>query len=44
MRQVVLELRKVLPGFMVPRKVKQVSALPKLASGKIDMATLKEEI
>ena len=44
MRQVVLELRKVLPGFMVPRKVKQVSALPKLASGKIDMTTLKEEM
>ena len=44
MRQVILELRKVLPGFMVPRKVKQVSALPKLASGKIDMTTLKEEM
>lgn len=44
MRQVVLELRKVLPGFMVPRKVKQVSALPKLASGKIDMTTLREEM
>lgn len=41
MRQVILELRKVLPGFMVPRKVKHVSALPKLASGKIDMTTLK---
>lgn len=44
MRQVVLELRKVLPGFMVPRKIKQVHALPKLASGKIDMTALKEEI
>ncbi len=44
MRQVVLELRKVLPGFMVPRKVKQFSALPKLASGKIDLVTLKEEM
>ena len=44
MRQVVLELRKVLPGFMVPRKIKQVSTLPKLASGKIDMTTLKEEM
>ncbi len=44
MRQVVLELRKVLPGFMVPRKVKQVSALPKLASGKIDMTKLKEKM
>lgn len=43
-RQVILELRKVLPGFMVPRKVKQISTLPKLASGKIDMTKLKEEM
>ena len=43
-RQVILELRKVLPDFMIPRKVKQLSALPKLASGKIDMTTLKEEM
>ena len=28
---------------MVPRKVKQVSALPRLASGKIDMTTLREK-
>lgn len=44
MRQVVLGLRQVLPGFMVPRKVRKVSALPRLASGKIDMITLKEEM
>lgn len=44
MRQVVLGLRKVLPGFMVPRKIKQFSALPKLASGKIDMTILKEDM
>lgn len=41
-REVVLELRKVLPGFMVPRKVNKLEVLPKLANGKIDMAQLKE--
>ena len=35
------ELRKSLPGFMVPRKVKQLEALPKLPNGKTDMETLK---
>lgn len=44
MKEVVLELRRVLPGFMVPRKVKQMPALPKLASGKMDMTALKEEM
>ena len=40
-KTVILELRQVLPGFMVPRGVKQLEALPKLANGKIDMNTLK---
>ncbi len=35
------ELRKSLPGFMIPRKVKQLEALPKLPNGKTDMETLK---
>lgn len=43
-KEVIIELRRVLPGFMVPRKVKQLVALPKLASGKIDMTALKEEM
>ena len=43
-RALILELRKVLPGFMIPRKVKQKDCLPKLANGKIDMNTLKEEM
>ncbi len=43
-REILLELRKVLPGFMVPRGVKQLDHLPKLANGKIDMNKLKEEI
>ncbi len=41
-KEVILELRKVLPGFMVPRKVKQLDVLPKLANGKIDMTTLRD--
>lgn len=43
-RVLILELRKVLPGFMVPRKVVPMESLPKLANGKIDMNTLKEEM
>lgn len=43
-RALILELRKTLPGFMVPRKVIQMDSLPKLANGKLDMNTLKEEM
>jgi acyl-coenzyme A synthetase/AMP-(fatty) acid ligase len=43
-RTLILGLRKVLPGFMVPRKVQKLDHLPKLANGKIDMNTLKEEM
>lgn len=37
------ELSKSLPGFMVPRGVKQLDIMPKLANGKIDMNALKAE-
>lgn len=40
-KTLIMELRQVLPGFMVPRGVKQLEALPKLANGKIDMNALK---
>lgn len=40
-KTVILELRKVLPGFMVPRGVKQLEELPKLANGKTDMNQLR---
>lgn len=40
-RDVVLELRQVLPGFMVPRKVKALDTMPKLPNGKIDMNALR---
>ncbi len=43
-RELLLKLREMLPGFMVPRKVQQMEALPKLPNGKIDMNKLKEEI
>lgn len=43
-RAMILEIRKILPGFMVPRKVIKLADLPKLASGKIDINTLKEEM
>lgn len=36
-------LRKQLPGFMIPRKLEQLDALPKLPNGKIDMSTLKKK-
>ena len=43
-RELILELRKMLPGFMVPRKVIQLDILPKLANGKTDMKLLGEEM
>ena len=41
-RELIVELRRVLPGFMVPRKVRAMEALPHLANGKVDMNKLKE--
>lgn len=35
------ELRRVLPGFMVPRKLVQLDELPRLSNGKTDMQELK---
>ena len=42
LKDLVAELRKQIPGFMVPRKIKQLDSLPKLPNGKIDMTTLKQ--
>ena len=36
------ELKKKLPGFMIPRSVQCMDELPKLSNGKIDMKKLKE--
>lgn len=40
-RDVVLKLREVLPGFMVPRKIQNIEAMPKLPNGKTDFNTLR---
>ena len=40
-KEIVLHFRAVLPAFMVPRKVMQLDAFPRLPSGKLDMNTLK---
>ena len=37
-----LALRELIPGFMVPRKIKQLEELPKLPNGKIDIKGLEE--
>lgn len=37
------ELRTILPGFMLPRKIENLMELPKLPNGKIDYSTLKEK-
>lgn len=40
-KEIAVELRKYLPGFMVPRKIKNLEEIPSLPNGKIDMNTLK---
>lgn len=40
-REIAVELRKYLPGFMVPRKMLKIEEIPRLPNSKIDMNTLK---
>ena len=40
-KEIAVELRKYLPGFMVPRKIKNLEEIPRLPNGKIDINTLK---
>ena len=40
-KEIAVHFRKVLPAFMVPRKVIKLEAVPHLPNGKIDMQTLK---
>lgn len=40
-KEIVLHFRSVLPAFMVPRKLKQLEAFPRLPNGKMDMQGLK---
>ena len=41
-KELSIKLRELIPGFMVPRKIKKLEALPKLPNGKIDMKQLEE--
>ena len=43
-RDLIINLRESLPGFMVPRRVRQMEALPRLANGKIDLALIRKYI
>lgn len=40
-KEIALFFRKALPAFMVPRKIIQLPAIPKLPNGKMDMQALK---
>lgn len=39
-KEIAIELRKTLPGFMVPRKITKLDEMPRLANGKTDMCKL----
>ncbi len=39
-KEVAVELRKTLPGFMVPRRMVKLTQMPRLANGKTDMRAL----
>jgi len=43
-RTIAIALRESLPGFMIPRKIRKIDSIPKLANGKMDMNRLKEEL
>lgn len=40
-KEIAVHFRKVLPAFMVPRKIVALEAVPHLPNGKVDMQTLK---
>ena len=40
-KEIAVHFRNVLPAFMVPRKIVNLPAIPKLPNGKLDMQTLK---
>ena len=43
-RDIAVALRADLPGFMVPRKIEQLAAMPRLDNGKTNMRALAERI
>ena len=40
-KEIAIEMRKSLPGFMIPRKMIKLDAIPKLPNGKTDIIKLK---
>ncbi len=40
-KSITIEMRKNLPGFMVPRKIIKLDEIPRLPNGKTDMVTLQ---
>lgn len=40
-KEIAVHFRKVLPAFMVPRKIVNLESIPHLPNGKVDMQTLK---
>ena len=40
-KEIAIHFRKVLPAFIVPRKIVNLEAIPHLPNGKVDMQTLK---
>ena len=43
-KDIIIYCRDILPAFMIPRKIKKIDSLPKLANGKTDMNKLKEQM
>ena len=43
LKELSIFLRGILPGFMVPRKIRILNELPKLPNGKINIQLLKEK-
>ena len=41
-KEIAVEMRKTLPGFMIPRQIVQLEKLPKLPNGKTDMKSLND--
>ena len=41
-REIAIGLRKTLPGFMIPRKMHCLEAIPHLPNGKTDLSSLKD--
>lgn len=40
-KEIAIQMRKDLPGFMIPRKIKKLDEIPRLPNGKIDNGALK---